>query len=288
MKENNTDKIIEPEKNDSTSAATFIEETLNNIIGEVKAEENTKEVKVAETKVEKVTEDTTKENTIKAVENKENNIKENKEDLAQTAEAEQAEATEVQTEEKIVIPDLSLLESEFKREKFKKVYNRTLRATINTLVVVAAISVLIVTLWMPVLQIYGNSMAPNLEEGDMLISIKSNDFEKGDMVAFYYGNKLLVKRFIAGPSQWVNIDKEGNVYVDDVLVEEDYVKEKGFGDTNIVLPYQVPDGKYFVLGDNRKVSIDSRNTVLGCPSDEQIVGKIVFRVWPLSRIGNVE
>ncbi len=208
---------------------------------------------------------------VEEIDNKENKIKEDEEQT-----------------EKIIIPDLALLENEFKREKFKKVYNRTLRATINTLVVVAAISVLIVTLWMPVLQIYGNSMSPNLEEGDMLISIKSNDFEKGDMVAFYYGNKLLVKRYIAGPSQWVNIDKEGNVYVDDVLVEEPYVKEKGFGDTNIVLPYQVPDEKYFVLGDNRKVSIDSRNTILGCPSNEQIVGKIVFRVWPFSRIGSVE
>ncbi len=190
--------------------------------------------------------------------------------------------------EKVVLPSTEALESELERVRYKKRYNRTLLTTINTLVVVAAISVLIVTLWMPVLQVYGSSMTPNLKEGDMLVSIKNVDFEQGDMVAFYFGNKLLVKRFIAGPSQWVNIDEEGNVYVDDKLIEEDYVKNKELGDTNIELPYQVPDNKYFVLGDNRKISIDSRNTVLGCPSQEQIVGKIIFRVWPLERFGAVE
>ncbi len=188
----------------------------------------------------------------------------------------------------VIMPSLSLIESEYKRERYKKLYNKTLKATVGTLIVVAAISILIVTLWMPVLQIYGSSMAPNLQEGDMLISVKGGDFEVGDMIAFYYGNKLLVKRYIAGPSQWVNIDADGNVYVDEQLIEENYVKERSLGDTNIELPYQVPDGKYFVLGDNRKISVDSRNTILGCPSDEQIVGKIVYRVWPLSRIGSVK
>ncbi len=201
---------------------------------------------------------------------------------------EKEDIQEQEEDNTVIIPDLALLEKELKSEQFKSRYNKTLLTTINTLVVVAAISVLVVTLWMPVLQIYGNSMAPSLMEGDMLVSVKTGKFEKGDMVAFYYGNKLLVKRYIAGPMQWVDIDKDGNVYVDDELVVEDYAKEKALGDTNIDLPYQVPDGKYFVLGDNRKVSIDSRNTVLGCPSDEQIVGKIVFRVWPLDRIGSVD
>ncbi len=192
-----------------------------------------------------------------------------------------------ESKKQIVIPDTKLLEEELGREKYKKSYNKTLRSTLYTLVVVAAIAVLVVTLWMPVLQIYGNSMYPNLVEGDMLITIKSGNFQKGDMVAFYYGNKLLVKRYIAGPGQWVNIDEEGNVYVDDELVIEPYVKEKAYGNVDIELPYQVPEGNYFVLGDNRKLSTDSRNTVLGCPAKEYIVGKIVFRVWPLDRFGRV-
>ncbi len=187
----------------------------------------------------------------------------------------------------VLVPETALLEAELEREKYKRSYNKTLRGTLYTLIVVAAIAVLVVTLWMPVLQIYGNSMSPTLKEGDMLITFKSSNLKKGDMVAFYYGNKLLVKRYIAGPAQWVNIDQEGNVYVDDELLEENYLLEKAYGDVDIEFPYQVPDGRYFVLGDNRELSVDSRNTILGCPSKEQMVGKIVFRIWPFNRFGVV-
>ncbi|MBQ7534627.1 MAG: signal peptidase I [Stomatobaculum sp.] len=162
-----------------------------------------------------------------------------------------------------------------------------LRSTIGILVTVAAIAVLIAVLLLPVLQIYGTSMSPTLNEGDSVVSVKGTKFQTGEMVAFYYNNKILVKRVIANAGEWVNIDQEGNVYVNNVKLEEPYIAEKAYGETNIELPYQVPDSRIFVIGDNRDASIDSRNTSVGCVSDEQIVGKIVFRIWPLAGAGQV-
>lgn len=183
------------------------------------------------------------------------------------------------------IPTTEQLSAELEREKYKRQYKRVLRSTIYTLVVVAAVAVLVATIWMPVLQIYGASMEPTLSEGDIVISVKGSDFEPGDLVAFYMGNKILVKRCIAGPGQWVDIDADGNVYVDGELLDEPYLTEKALGDCDIELPYQVPDNRYFCMGDHRSTSVDSRSTTVGCVSDEQIVGKIVFRVWPLPDFG---
>ena len=183
------------------------------------------------------------------------------------------------------LPSLEQLTAELEREKYKRRYKRVLRSTIYTLIVVAAVAVLVATIWMPVLQIYGASMTPTLDEGDIVISIKGADFAPGDLVAFYMGNKILVKRCIAGPGQWVDMDAGGNVYVDDKLLDEPYLTEKALGDCDIELPYQVPDNRYFCMGDHRSTSVDSRSTTVGCVSDEQIVGKIVFRVWPLPNFG---
>ena len=182
-------------------------------------------------------------------------------------------------------PSLEQLKAELDREKYKRRYKWTLKSTIYTLIVVAAAAVLVATVWMPVLQIYGSSMTPTLNEGDIVVCVKGSDFEPGDLVAFYIGNKILVKRCIAGPGQWVNIDADGNVYVDNKLLDEPYLKEKSLGDCDIELPYQVPDNRYFCMGDHRSTSVDSRSTTVGCVSDEQIVGKIVFRVWPLPDFG---
>ena len=131
-------------------------------------------------------------------------------------------------------------------------------------------------------------MSPTLQDGEVILSVKTSDFEPGDVISFYYNNKILVKRVIARPGEWVDIDKDGNVFVNNVPLNEPYLADKAFGDCNIELPYQVPDGKFFVMGDHRSTSVDSRSTAVGCVAREQIVGKILFRVWPLNCFGPVE
>ena len=185
----------------------------------------------------------------------------------------------------LIMPTSEEIKKELDRENYKRKYTKVLRSTLFTLIVVAAVAVLVATIWMPVLQIYGSSMSPTLSEGEIVVSVKGGDFEAGDLVCFYIGNKLLVKRYIAGPGQWVDIDEEGNVFVDGALLDEPYVKEKAFGDCNIELPYQVPDNRMFCMGDHRESSLDSRNTAVGCISEDQVVGKIIFRVWPLTKMG---
>ena len=192
-----------------------------------------------------------------------------------------------EVQESGTVPTLEELKGELERENYKKRYYGVLRSTVYTLIVVAAIAILVATIWMPVLQIYGSSMTPTLVEGDIVVSIKGSEFESGDLVSFYLCNKILVKRCIAESGQWVDIDEDGNVYIDGELLEEPYVAEKALGDCNIKLPYQVPDKRYFCIGDHRATSTDSRNTVVGCVSEEQIVGKIVFRIWPLRSFGGL-
>ncbi len=186
------------------------------------------------------------------------------------------------------LPEISVLEAELKRQKYKKRYKRVLRSTISVLIIAAACAVLVVTLWMPVLQIYGKSMNPTLVNGDVVVLVKTTDVKQGDLVAFYYNNKILVKRAIAFAGDWVNIDADGNVYVNDEKLDEPYLKEKALGECDISFPYQVPDGKVFVLGDHRSVSIDSRSDQVGCVSEEQLVGRLTFRVWPFKKLGTLK
>ncbi|MBQ3194546.1 MAG: signal peptidase I [Oscillospiraceae bacterium] len=185
-------------------------------------------------------------------------------------------------------PSVSELETELRRVKYQRRYNTVLKSTVYTLITVAAVAVLVATLWLPVLQIYGSSMTPTLEDGQIVFSVKTGSMEQGDVIAFYYNNKILIKRVIANPGDWVNITEDGTVYVNDWLLEEPYLTEKAFGDADIEFPYQVPDGKIFVMGDHRATSADSRHTAVGCVAPDQIVGRIVFRVWPLNQIGFIE
>jgi len=186
------------------------------------------------------------------------------------------------------VPLSDQLEQELKRERYKRRYRSTLRSTVYALITVAAIAVLVATLWMPVLQIYGSSMTPTLTEGDIVISVKETDFKRGDIVAFYYGNRLLVKRYIASSGAWVDIAEDGVITVDGETLIEPYVQEHSLGLSDLEYPYQVPEEKHFLVGDHRATSVDSRHTTVGCIAEEFIVGKIVFRVWPLERFGPVE
>ena len=184
-------------------------------------------------------------------------------------------------------PTVDQLRDELERVRYKKRFGSVLRSTVFMLIVVAAIAVLVATIWMPALQIYGASMTPTLNEGNIVLAIKGSSFAQGDLIAFYYGNKILVKRCIALPGQWVDIDEDGNVFVDGEALNEPYLTEKALGDCDIELPFQVPDNRYFCMGDHRSTSVDSRNTTIGCIADEQIVGKIVLRVWPLNQLARL-
>ncbi len=182
------------------------------------------------------------------------------------------------------IPSAEEVAAERERLQHQKRYRQTLRTTIYALVVVAAAAVLVATMFLPVLQVSGTSMEPTLEDGDIIVLVKTDDFETGDLLGFYYQNKLLLKRVIAGPGDVVDIDAEGNVFVNGTLLDEPYVTEKSIGETDREYPYQVPDNRYFVMGDNRTTSIDSRSTAIGCIETDQIVGKVVLRIWPLNHL----
>ena len=185
-------------------------------------------------------------------------------------------------------PSLSQLEAELERITYKGKYKRTFRSTISVLIVTAAAVVLLAFLIFPVFRIYGSSMSPTINEGEIVVTINRRSFERGDVIMLYFNNKLLVKRVIALPDDWVDIDLSGNVYVNGKMIDEPYLNEKMIGECNLDLPYQVPGGRYFVMGDNRNSNQDSRSSVIGGISDEQIVGKVILRLWPWNKIGVIE
>lgn len=184
-------------------------------------------------------------------------------------------------------PEVSQLRAELKRENYKKRYKTVLRSTVFSLLVVAALAILVAVLWMPVLRIYGTSMTPTLSEGEIVVSLKGDHIRRGDVVGVYYGSKLLIKRCIGVSGEWINIDEDGTVYINNERLDEPYLVEKALGDCNIKLPYQVAEDAVFVMGDHRSTSVDSRNAAVGCIANENVIGKIVFRIWPLDKFGVV-
>lgn len=191
-------------------------------------------------------------------------------------------------EKEIWFPTAEQLEEALKKERYKKNYGRALRSTVYSLLVVMAVAVILSVLLMPVMQISGESMSPTLEDKEIVIAVNDHRYNTGDVIGFYFNNSILVKRVIAYAGDWVDIDTDGNVYVNGVLLDEPYLDEKAFGECNITLPYQVPDGKCFVMGDHRLTSVDSRNSAVGCISDDAVVGRLLWRVWPLNAFGVIK
>ena len=184
----------------------------------------------------------------------------------------------------VSLPTKKQVETERKRYRRQKAYNKALSGTVYVLTIVAAVAVLIATLVLPVLQIEGTSMEPTLYNGDIVLLMKTNRFDRGDLCGFTWNNKLLIKRVIGVPGDWIEIDTDGTVYLNGEKLDEPYIEQKALGECDLEFPYQVPQEQYFVIGDMRESSIDSRNTVIGCIPKDQIVGKVFFRVWPFSRL----
>ena len=188
-------------------------------------------------------------------------------------------------ENTVSVPSLTEIQSERKRIRRGTYYRQALRGTVSVLLVVAAVAVLITTLFLPILQISGDSMSPTLEHDEIVVLLKTKKFERGELVGFYYQGKILLKRVIALPEDEVAIDADGNVYVNGELLEEPYVTDKGLGDCDLEFPYKVPGTSYFVMGDRRSNSVDSRNSVVGAISKDDIIGKVFIRVWPIPQFG---
>ena len=185
-------------------------------------------------------------------------------------------------------PSIEDLKAELQRENRKKEYGKTFRNTIFVLIVVAAAAVLISSFFISVLRITGDSMTPTFESGQIVIAKNTEKFEPGELIAFYYNNRVLVKRVVGSPGDWIDIDDKGNVSVNGVVLDEPYLTEKSLAPSDIDFPYQVPENRYFVLGDHRSVSIDSRSSTVGCVSREQLIGKVIFRVYPFSSFGEIK
>lgn len=189
------------------------------------------------------------------------------------------------SKEKLEIPSIPALKEELMREKVKREFRRAILNTTGILIVIAALTALMATRVFVLVQINGSSMKPTLKEDEIVILHQTKTVKKGDIIGFYYGGKILLKRVTAGAGDEIDIDWEGNVSVNGERLDEPYLKEKTLGKCDLEFPYEVPEGTIFVLGDNRAISMDSRIKSIGCVESEQIVGKVIFRMWPMARVG---
>lgn len=180
------------------------------------------------------------------------------------------------------------IEGELKRLRRKQNSRRIFRQTVFSLLVVAAVAVLAAMLFFPIFRVTGSSMEPTLQPKEIVVCLKSSRFQSGDLVAFYYNNKVLLKRVIGTAGDTIEIDDSGNVFVNGSQLDEPYITKKSLGQCDIDFPYQVPDNRIFVMGDNRETSVDSRTTAVGCIADEYVIGKVFLRVWPLERLGSLD
>lgn len=187
-----------------------------------------------------------------------------------------------------VIPTPPVIQAEIDRLKHKEKYKRAFRSTFCLLIFCIAVVVLISALVFPVFRTHGNDMDPTLKSGQLVCAMRTTQVEPGDIICFYYNNKVLIKRVIAVGGDSVSIDWHGNVTVNNKTIDEPYLRGKSYGDCNISLPCKVPLSKLFVMGDNRSISVDSRHTEVGFVSQEQIIGKLILRIWPLDAISAIK
>lgn len=187
----------------------------------------------------------------------------------------------------IDLPTSGQLGAELKRLRRKRSFNKNLRNTVGALIVVAALAVIISSAFLPVFRVTGSSMSPTLANDDVVLCIRTSHYKRGDIVAFHYNNKVLLKRVIGLPGDIIEISEDGTVSVNGGVLEEDYISGKALGECDIEMPYKVPENRLFVMGDHRAVSIDSRSTAVSCVAYENVLGKVLMRVYPLKSFGRV-
>lgn len=188
----------------------------------------------------------------------------------------------------IEIPSIEELEDELARERKRRAQSKVLRIIIGILFAVIAAAVAVVILVLPIYEISGSAMAHTLNNGDIVAAIKTNVFYNGDIIAYNFDDDIQIKRVIGRSGDKIDIDSSGHIFVNGAQLDEPYVEEFDLGDCDIEFPFDVPLDQNFVVGDHRDVSVDSRNTAVGCIKDEDVIGKIVFRIWPINAIGTVK